>query len=79
MTAITFQHTAGAKTSIALACGFLTKVVTMRVADASRWWELRGAVRRLGTAPDAILRDIGIARSGIESAVRYGRQRSSKR
>ena len=78
MTAITFHPTTGAKTTTALLHSFLTKVVTVPVADVSRWWEMRAAMRRLGTAPDAILRDIGIARSGIESAVRYGRLRSSK-
>jgi uncharacterized protein YjiS (DUF1127 family) len=79
MTAITFHHTMGVKTTTALLRGFLTKFVTVLVADLSGWRERREAIRRLGATPDAILRDIGIARSGIENAVRHGRQRSSQR
>ena len=76
MTAINFHHATGANTTAALVRSLLVRVVATPVAGVSRWWGMRVAMRRLSAAPDAILHDIGVARSGIESAVRNGRQRS---
>ena len=41
--------------------------------SASRWIARRRARRELLTMPDYMLADIGISRSEVESAVRYGR------
>ena len=38
--------------------------------------KIRAMRRRLEALPDHLLKDVGISRSGIETAIRYGRCRS---
>jgi uncharacterized protein YjiS (DUF1127 family) len=40
--------------------------------------KMRGMRRRLEAFPDHLLKDIGISRSGIEPALRHGRDRSDR-
>ena len=47
------------------------------IARAARALETRRDLRLLSAAGDDMLRDIGLSRGGIESAVRHGRGRSS--
>jgi uncharacterized protein YjiS (DUF1127 family) len=42
------------------------------VAAVGRWWAARQAAERLSSYPDAMLKDIGLSRGGIEWAVRHG-------
>jgi hypothetical protein len=44
------------------------------VAAIGRWWQIRKATALLADADASVLRDLGIARSGIESLVRHGRR-----
>ena len=43
-------------------------------AAVAQWWETRKAMAMLGKADGAVLKDLGITRSGIEGAVRRGRR-----
>ena len=47
------------------------------IVRAARALETRRDLRLLSAAGDDMLRDIGLSRGGIESAVRYGRGRGS--
>jgi uncharacterized protein YjiS (DUF1127 family) len=38
------------------------------------WWRRRQAIRQLSATADFLLRDMGLTRGGIESAVRHGRR-----
>ena len=57
------------RSSRALRGGFLR--VTGAVAQR---WETRKAMAMLGKADGAMLKDLGITRSGIEGAIRHGRR-----
>jgi hypothetical protein len=49
------------------------------VAKLAREIQLRHDMRRLASLDDAMLHDVGLARSGIEDAVRHGRARAECR
>jgi uncharacterized protein YjiS (DUF1127 family) len=49
------------------------------LARAARALETRRDLRLLSAAGDDMLRDIGLSRGGIESAVRYGRSSAGAR
>jgi uncharacterized protein YjiS (DUF1127 family) len=43
------------------------------IRSVARFMELRRAERQLGSLPNYLLRDMGISRSQVGSAIRYGR------
>jgi uncharacterized protein YjiS (DUF1127 family) len=49
------------------------RLTLVAIAATGQWCRNRQAIYSLGRANPAMLRDLGIARSGIESAVRHGR------
>lgn len=52
----------------------LSELPGLVVAAIGRWWQIRKATALLADADASVLRDLGIARSGIESVVRHGRR-----
>jgi uncharacterized protein YjiS (DUF1127 family) len=43
-------------------------------AGVAHWWQVRRATASLAYADASMLRDLGVARSNIENAVRHGRR-----
>jgi uncharacterized protein YjiS (DUF1127 family) len=54
--------------------GAILNAVVQAGRGIRRWSQLRADRRRLMEYPDHMLRDIGIARSEIDSALRHGRE-----
>ncbi len=52
----------------------LDRLLFTAATAIARWWSDRRNVRWLANADDAVLRDLGIARSDIPRLVRMGRR-----
>jgi uncharacterized protein YjiS (DUF1127 family) len=66
---------AKADTAISIRDGNFGSIFVKAVRRFARWRRHRRAVRQLSDYPDALLKDMGITRSEIHGAVRYGRSR----
>lgn len=53
--------------------GLLPPALASLIRRFGRWQNSRAAARHLAGMPDEALRDIGLTRDGIDSAVRLGR------
>jgi uncharacterized protein YjiS (DUF1127 family) len=52
--------------------GAILHAVVAAAKAVDCWWSERRAVARLSSYPDAMLKDIGLSRGGIDWAVRHG-------
>ncbi len=72
------EHTTSARVAVASSASHPPSVVMRMIRAIGRAVETARARRHLEELPDYMLRDIGIGRSEIESAVRFGRPRSAQ-
>lgn len=73
MTAIQIDHTPAAITRGKVSHALLD-IGHATMVTLAGWWRRRRAMRQLSGADDFLLRDIGLTRGSIESAVRHGRR-----
>jgi uncharacterized protein YjiS (DUF1127 family) len=72
------EHTTSARVDVASTARHPLSVVVRMIRAIRTAVETARARRHLEELPDHMLRDIGIGRSEIESAVRFGRPRSAQ-